>query len=154
MARSDFAFHHRFRVRWSETDAQGVVFNARYLDYADVAITEYWRAVKFREHADGEPLEFHVKKATVTWFAPIKPDELIEVMARTTAIGRTSMTQLVEIHGATEDGSDDLRAMIDLVSVHVDLDVHRPIPLPDLVRRVFTTFDAQAEGAPLALAES
>ena len=82
MARSDFAFHYRFRVRWSETDAQGVVFNARYLDYADVAITEYWRAVKFREYADGAPMEFHVKKATVTWFAPIKPDELIEVMAR------------------------------------------------------------------------
>ncbi|WP_411290354.1 acyl-CoA thioesterase [Sphingorhabdus sp.] len=153
MARNDFAFHHRFRVRWSETDAQGVVFNARYLDYADVAITEYWRAVKFREHADGEPLEFHVKKATVTWFAPIKPDELIEVMARTTAIGRTSMTQLVEIHGATEDGSDDLRATVDLVSVHVDLEVHRPIPLPDWVRHVFTTFDAQADGTPLALAE-
>jgi acyl-CoA thioester hydrolase len=153
MARSEFAFHHRLRVRWSETDAQGVVFNARYLDYADVAITEYWRAVKFREHADEEPLEFHVKKATVTWFAPIKPDELIEVMARTVATGRTSLTQLVEIHGAREDGSDDLRAVIDLVSVHVDLDVHRPIPLPDWVRQVFATFDAQAEVAPLALAE-
>ena len=40
-----------------------------------------------------------MKKATVTWYAPIKPDEMIEVMARTLAIGRTSMTQIVEIHG-------------------------------------------------------
>ena len=154
MARGEFAFHHRFRVRWSETDAQGVVFNARYLDYADVAITEYWRAVKFREYADGAPLEFHVKKATVIWFAPIKPDELIEVMARTIATGRTSMNQLVEIHGVTEDGSDDLRATVDLVSVHVDLDVHRPIPLPDWVKDVFTTFDGQAANALSALAEA
>ncbi len=149
MARSDFAFHHRFRVRWSETDAQGVVFNARYLDYADVAITEYWRAVKFREKAEGEPLEFHVKKATVTWFAPIKPDELIEVMARTLATGRTSMTQLVEIHGATDDGSDDLRATVDLVSVHVDLAKHRPMMLPDWVEKTFTDFDARAVSAAL-----
>jgi acyl-CoA thioester hydrolase len=153
VARTDFAFHHRFRVRWSETDAQGVVFNARYLDYADVAITEYWRAAKFREHAGGAPLEFHVKKATVTWFAPIKPDELIEVMARTIATGRTSMTQVVEIHGITADGSDDLRATVDLVSVHVDLDVHRPIPLPDWVRDVFMAFDKQAVGTPAVLAQ-
>lgn len=153
MARGDFAFQHRLRVRWSETDAQGVVFNARYLDYADVAITEYWRAAKFRDHADGAPLEFHVKKATVTWFAPIKPDELIDVMARTVATGRTSMTQLVEIHGATDDGSDNLRAIIDMVSVHVDLDIHRPIPLPDWVKSVFADFDDQAINAPTALAE-
>lgn len=154
MARTDFAFHHRIRVRWSETDAQGVVFNARYLDYADVAITEYWRAVKFREHADGAAMEFHVKKATVTWFAPIKPDELIEVMARTIATGRTSMTQLVEIHGVAEDGSDDLRATVDLVSVHVDLDVHRPIPLPEWVKGVFSAFDGQAVHAPSSMSEA
>jgi acyl-CoA thioester hydrolase len=146
MARSDFAFHHRFRVRWSETDAQGVVFNARYLDYADIAITEYWREVKLREQGQGEPLEFHVKKATVTWFAPILPDEMIEVMARTVATGRTSMTQAVEIHGVRDDSSDDLRATVELVSVFVDLVTHRPQPLPEWVGPTFAAFDAQASG--------
>lgn len=149
MARADFAFHHRFRVRWSETDAQGVVFNARYLDYTDIAITEYWRAAKLRERAGEEPLEFHVKKATVTWFAPILPDEMIEVMARTLATGRTSVTQLVEIHGSREDGSDDLRATVDLVSVFVDLATHRPQALPEWVGPLFVAFDATAPGAAL-----
>jgi acyl-CoA thioester hydrolase len=150
LPKADFAFHHRFRVRWSETDAQGVVFNARYLDYADIAITEYWRAAKLRERAGDDPLEFHVKKATVTWFAPIKPDEMIEVMARTLATGRTSMTQLVEIHGASDDGSDDLRATVDMVSVHVDLAQHRPIALPDWIGPMFLAFDANAAGGALA----
>lgn len=147
MPKADFAFHHRFRVRWSETDAQGVVFNARYLDYSDIAITEYWRAAKLRDRAGDEPLEFHVKKATVTWFAPIKPDEMIEVMARTIATGRTSMTQLVEIHG---DGPDDLRAIVDIVSVHVDLAQHRPMPLPEWIGPMFAEFDATAAGGALA----
>ena len=49
MSRSDFAFSHRFRVRWSEVDPQAVVFNARYLDYADIAITEYYREVGFHK---------------------------------------------------------------------------------------------------------
>jgi acyl-CoA thioester hydrolase len=139
MSRADFAFHHRFRVRWSETDAQGVVFNARYLDYADIAITEYWRAARVREDHPETPMEFHVKRATVTWFAPIKPDEMIDVMARTTAVGRTSFTQLVEIHGAGE--GEDLRAEVELVNVHVDLAQHRPLPLPDWLGPAFQAFD-------------
>ena len=152
MPKADFAFYHRFRVRWSETDAQGVVFNARYLDYADIAITEYWRAVRLRERAGDEPMEFHVKKATVTWFAPIKPDELIEVMARTNATGRTSMTQIVEVHGAGD--KDDLRAIVEIVSVHVDLALHRPIPLPDWIGPMFAEFDLKAESGLLATADS
>lgn len=154
MARSDFAFQYELRVRWSETDAQGVVFNARYLDYADVAITEYWRAAKFREQATDEPLDFHVKKATVIWSAPIKPDELIVVMARTLATGTTSMTQLVEIHGASDDGLDDLRATVELVSVHVDLDTHRPVALPKWVPGAFAAFDSRAAASALASAEA
>ncbi len=146
MARSDFAYTFPFRVRWSEVDPQAVVFNARYLDYADIAITEYYRAVGFREEHPDHPLEFHVKKAVVTWFKPIKADEMIEVMARTARAGTTSMTQLVEIHGITSDGSDDCRAEIELVNVHVDLSTHRPIPLPEWLPKAFSDFDARRTG--------
>ena len=37
------AFRHRLRVRYVECDAQGVVFNAHYLAYFDIGITELWR---------------------------------------------------------------------------------------------------------------
>jgi acyl-CoA thioesterase FadM len=33
------------RVRFAECDAQNVVFNARYGDYVDVAVSEYYREV-------------------------------------------------------------------------------------------------------------
>lgn len=147
MARGDFAFHHVLRVRWSETDAQGVVFNARYLDYADIAVTEYWRACGIRLVNPGEPLEFHVKKATVLWTAPIFPDEEIVVMCRTTQIGRTSITKVVEIHGHHADRREDLRAEVELVSVYVDLESHRPMVLPEWIKTVFTDFDAKASTA-------
>lgn len=142
MPLADFAFRHAFRVRWSEVDPQGVVFNARYLDYADIAVTEYWRAAKMRAKANDEPLEFHIKKATVVWAAPIFPDEMIVVAARTKKVGTTSKTQLVEIHGFHEDGRDDLRAEVELVSVHVDLATHRPAPLPGWIAQHFADFDA------------
>ena len=146
MARADFAFSHRFRVRWSEVDPQAVVFNARYLDYADIAITEYYRAVGFRELHPDAPLEFHVKRATVTWAKPIEADEMIDVLARTVRSGTTSMTQIVEIHGVNDGDVDDLRAEVELVNVHVDLATHRPAPLPDWLAPAFAAFDGRAPG--------
>ena len=42
---ADFRHRMPLRVRWAEVDKQGVVFNAHYLLYCDVCVTEYWRAV-------------------------------------------------------------------------------------------------------------
>jgi acyl-CoA thioester hydrolase len=36
-------FTHPVRVRWNECDPQGIVFNANYLLYVDLAVTEFWR---------------------------------------------------------------------------------------------------------------
>ncbi len=144
MAGDDFRFCYRVRVRWSEVDPQNVVFNARYLDYGDLGLTEYWRVVDFRGTDGAGPMDFHVARAEVDYKKPIKPDELIDIWCRTERLGTTSMTILMEIHGAGET-PDDLRAVIREVQVHVDLDTHRPKPLPDIVRERFTAFDHRAE---------
>ena len=137
---SAFRFAYRFRVRWSETDAQDVVFNARYLDYGDVGITEYWRAVDFRGANGAGPMDFHVARAEVDYKRPISGDELIDIYARAERFGNSSMTVLLELHGAGGDG-DDLRATIRLVQVFVDLATHKPKPIPDAVKQVFMAFD-------------
>jgi acyl-CoA thioester hydrolase len=140
MPLSDFRFVHRIRVRWGEVDPQGVVFNARYLDYGDIGVTEYWRAVGFR--FDGaEDMQFHVAHAGVDFKKPIYPDELLNLWVRTERIGNSSMTVLIEVHG---DGSDDLRAAIREVQVHVDLATHSPMPVPETVRDRFLAFDARS----------
>ncbi len=141
MSRADFAHTHRIRVRWSEVDPQSVVFNARYLDYADVAVTEYWRAIRDAGLWHAGPIECHVAKAEVVFKKPIRADEELDLMARTPRFGNTSMTTLVEIHGAE---AEDLRASIELVVVHVDLTDHRPRALPEAVRAALITFDARA----------
>ena len=38
-------FRYYLRVRYSECDAQKVVFNSRYGDYIDLATTEFLRAL-------------------------------------------------------------------------------------------------------------
>lgn len=141
MARSDFAHAYRIRVRWSEVDPQAVVFNARYLDYADIAVTEYWRAVREAGLWESGPVECHIAKAEVNFRKPIRADEELDLMARTPRFGNTSMTTLVEIHGAD---AEDLRASIELIAVHIDLSDHRPRPLPDSARVALSRFDARA----------
>ena len=44
-------YTHRIRVRFTETDAQAVVFYANYVAYFDILITEFWRDAVRRVHA-------------------------------------------------------------------------------------------------------
>ena len=124
-------FRHSFRVRYSEVDPQGVVFNSRYLEYADVLLTEFYR--DRGAHGFPQDAEFHVRRAEVDYLAPLRSDELVTGELVIEAIGTTSMTKTVSLFG--EDGS--LRAAIRMVVVHVHLPSGRPEPVPDSVRRAF-----------------
>jgi acyl-CoA thioester hydrolase len=126
------AFSHTFRVRYAEVDLQSVVFNSRYLEYADLIITEYWRTIGLH-FAGEEALEFHVVRAEVDFTQPIRADEMVEGRAVTTRIGSSSVTTQIDLLGA--EGRDQ-RAQIVLVHVHVDLETGKPIPIPDAARAV------------------
>lgn len=127
-----YPFRHTFRVRYAEVDPQSVVFNSRYLEYADVLVTEFFR----ENRACGMPddLEFHVRRAEVDYLVPIRNDELIEGRLTVEKIGNSSMTMLVALHGA-EDGSH--RADIRLVQVRVDLATGQPLRIEDSVRAAY-----------------
>lgn len=125
-------FSYRFRVRYAEVDPQAVVFNSRYLEYADLVVTEYFR--ERREHGLPDGLEFHVRRAEVDYLAPIRSDELIEGRLTVERIGNTSMTLLISLLGA-EDSSH--RADIRLVQVQVDLATGRPLTIAPQTRTAF-----------------
>ena len=142
MARSDFKFSVKKRVRYAEIDAQAVVFNSRYLEYFDIGITEYWRAagVYDRWPANSSP-EFHVARAEVDYKAPILLDELVDICVRCSRVGRSSMTFLFELHGA---GKDDLRATGLEVSVHVEEAQGATSPVPDEFVSLFEAFEERS----------
>lgn len=144
MPLSDFRHSHRIRVRYGECDYQGVVFNGRYLDYGDIALTEYFRAAGMAFGQD-DSMEFHVVRAEVDFRKPVRPDELIDLWTRTERAGNTSLTLLTEVHGARDDGAEDLRAVIREVQVHVDLATHTPVSIPEAVKARFLAFDTRAD---------
>ncbi|MEM8696898.1 MAG: thioesterase family protein, partial [Pseudomonadota bacterium] len=83
-----------------------------------------------------DALEFHVVKAVVEFIQPIRADEEIDGTAVTTRIGTSSVTTEIGLYGLKDKarGEDDLRARIELVHVHVDLESGKPVPIPDDAR--------------------
>jgi acyl-CoA thioester hydrolase len=86
-------FVHRLRVRFHECDPQGVVFNAHYFAYFDVALTEMWRAA-FGSYGNvvEAGTDVVVVEAAATFRAPARFDDEIEVELAIARLGTTSMT--------------------------------------------------------------
>jgi YbgC/YbaW family acyl-CoA thioester hydrolase len=131
-------FSTRFRVRYAEIDGQKVVFNSRYLEYADVATTEFWEWTGI-EAALGDVWrhsEFHVRKAEVDYLKPFVWGDTVEAHVRIARIGATSLTMAMELmHGQT----GALHATIVMVTVNVHLPTGRPLAIPDAVRAFLQT---------------
>ncbi|WP_101674277.1 acyl-CoA thioesterase [Alloalcanivorax mobilis] len=90
---TDQPFRYRLRVRYSECDAQQVVFNARYADYVDLAMTEFMRSLGRDYTALLERgLDNQVVKLTLEWQASARFDDILEVRVRTLHLGNTSFS--------------------------------------------------------------
>ena len=89
-AKPPFKFCARTRVGFSDTDAQGIVYYGRYNPYFDLARVEYLRSLGLL-HRRGEG-DFVMRANDVEYFAPAVFDDEIQVFARISSVGRTSVT--------------------------------------------------------------
>ncbi|MGP3950818.1 acyl-CoA thioesterase [Streptomyces sp. 7N604] len=85
-------FTHRLRVRYSECDQQGVVFNGHYLFYYDVAVTELLREVieDYASMVEGGA-DLVVAEARILYRLGARFDELLDIEMPITHLGTTSM---------------------------------------------------------------
>ena len=92
------AFHHELRVRYHECDPQGIVFNANYLMYFDVAFTELWREAVGPWHEMVERgVDAVVAEADARFRAPARFDDVLELRARVVRLGTTSLTTEIDV---------------------------------------------------------
>ncbi|GDX57167.1 hypothetical protein LBMAG30_13300 [Comamonadaceae bacterium] len=146
--REDFRFINPLRVRWSEVDQQKVVFNAHYLTYFDIAITDYWRALAIPYEVSmpalgGEPF---VRKATVEFHASARLDDQLEVGLKCARIGTSSMGF---VGGIFRD--EQLLISSELIYVFADPHAQVPVPVPQRLREIMLGFEA---GEPVTRAEA
>jgi acyl-CoA thioester hydrolase len=90
-APSPFRFSTRLRVRFAETDAQGVVYHSNFLIYCEVGRVEYARVVfgapGIKVSRTWEPTVVH---AELDFKQPARFDDEIDVRLRTARLGTTS----------------------------------------------------------------
>jgi acyl-CoA thioester hydrolase len=90
-------FCYLLRVRYSECDAQKVVFNGRYVDYIDIAVTEFMRVI-WGNYNDilSKGIDSQVVGLSIHWKAPAHFDDVIAITVKSVRIGSSSYTLQVD----------------------------------------------------------
>ena len=127
------SFSYNFRIRYSEVDAQKIVYNSHYLTFLDVSIFEFFNAIGFNQekYIKDTNNEFHTVKAIVEYKAPATLGDTVEVFTRIKNIGNSSITFQQEIYLLK---SNDLIAAGEIVWVNTNQDKMKPTRVPDHLR--------------------
>jgi len=140
------AFRHRVRVRYGECDSQGVVFNAHYLAYADLTLTELWRSALPDGYAGmvAAGTDMVVAEAHVRFLAPARFDDELAIEMSVTRLGTTGM-------GSSFRMACGPRTLAEVALRHVFVAVAdaTKTPIPDSVRAGLAPYllDPLAAGA-------
>jgi acyl-CoA thioester hydrolase len=131
-------FSHRVRVRYSECDAQGVVFNGQYLFLYDVALTELMReAIGPYDEMVAGGADLVVAEARLRYLAGARFDDELDVELPIANLGTTSMTvsPVFRVDG---------RAMVEGEVRHVFIEpgTKAKREIPDEVRRALEPYVA------------
>jgi acyl-CoA thioester hydrolase len=118
------------RVRYAECDMQGVVFNANYLAYFDVSMTELWRAAFGSYSAMIERgVDLVVVHASVAFQAPARFDDELTIGI---GVAKLVTTSVLTRHTVRRGGEEV--ALGELRHVFVDAESLTKTAIPDWAR--------------------
>src|SRR5438046_3261546 len=134
--REPFTFSARTRVGFSDTDAQGVVYYGRYNPYFDLARVEYHRLLGLLHRPTGG--DFVMRANDVEYFAPARFDDELEIYARVSRLGRSSVTFEFAAYRLPDDL---LMVTAHQTLVYVDLAERKAAAVPDDYRAAIKEFE-------------
>jgi acyl-CoA thioester hydrolase len=124
-------FSHELRVRYGECDAQGIIFNANYLAYVDVVLTEIWRqSLGSYDNLLETGVDTVVGEVNMRFLAPGRFDDLLRIEGGFDNLGTTSTTLKLWFRRDTV-----LLVEADVRYVFVDLESWQKAPIPEPVRK-------------------
>jgi acyl-CoA thioester hydrolase len=123
-------FQHFLRVRYGECDPQGIVFNANYLLYVDVAFTELWReAVGPWQQMTEDGYDAVVAESRLRFHAPARFDDELAIAMAVQRLGRSSIETAVWIR---RDG--EVLVEGELRHAVVSTETWRSVEMPGFIR--------------------
>ncbi|MBL1271019.1 MAG: acyl-CoA thioester hydrolase [Marinobacter maritimus] len=128
---ADQPFRYFMQVRYSECDAQQVVFNARYGDYIDLAATEFLHHLSADDPSSDNAFDYQVVKLTIEWKAPARYRDKLEISVRTTHLGNTSFALTTDIRNAT---TGEFLATGEMIGVAVHPRTLGKVSIPEAIK--------------------
>ncbi|WP_158886045.1 acyl-CoA thioesterase [Amycolatopsis anabasis] len=128
------------RVRYHECDGQGIVFNANYLAYVDMAAFECSKAL-FGSHAKllERGYDQVVAESNIRYLAPCHFEDELVVEAYVERVGRTSLLFEFRINRGEETVT-----VVKTRYVWVSMETMRPAEPPEDIQQIFTAYAPQA----------
>lgn len=139
MMNDAYRFYTPLRVRFNETDAQGHVNFAWYLNYFDVALIEYLRALGYsyndmlEEGFDMLYIDAHTAYKSAAYF-----DEILQVHCRVGKIGNTSLRFDFQVFG---DAGEREVAAGEIVVVIAKRDTYQKTSVPNRLRESIEAYE-------------
>ncbi len=122
----------QIRVRYAETDQSGIVYNANYLIWFEVARGEFFwqRGMDYGRDVEGRGFVWPVTEAGLRYLAPSHYGEVVTVRAWVEEVKSRSLTIRYEV---TRDG----QTLCTGFTKHLNVDRSgRVVPLPPDIREV------------------
>jgi acyl-CoA thioester hydrolase len=143
VAGDDFSFAVQLRVRFAETDAQGVAHNASYVVWFELARVEYLRAFAggyqaLRDHG----IESFVLESHVRYLQPARFDDLLVVRTRCRDVRGARFRYEYAIERDGEPVADGWTS-----HACVDARTHRPTRVPGWLAEAIAKAEASSASA-------
>lgn len=139
----EFPVTYQRRVRFSDSDAQGIVFNANYLAYIDDTITDYFDAlgVGWKE-MQARGYDMVLGRAELDYRSAGRIGDTLVTGARVASVGTTSIVFALRVWEETT-----LRVVVEATEVQVMVDhaTLEPRAVPDW----FVTAVEKLQGSPV-----
>ncbi len=128
-------FCYLLHVRYAECDAQKVVFNARYADYADIAVGEFSKAI-WGSYQDllAIGIDNQVISYSINWSAPARFDDVLAITVKPNKVGNTSYSLHVDFYNYDTQVKI---ASAEIVNVMVSASDHKKMIIPENMRQQF-----------------
>ena len=131
------------RVRFAETDQQGIVFYGEYFTYQDEAVSEFFRRIEYRyEQMERDSWQVHVANTELNYRDAAEFGDVLENELRVVEMGTASLTFEYRVRRKDDDA---LVADGSVTHVAVDLETEETRPLPDEFREAVAAFQGGLE---------
>ena len=128
-------FSWQVRIYYEDTDAAGVVYHSKYLNFMERARTEWLRQSGYSQMklADEEGIVFVVSSLNIKYIKPACFDELLCVNSKIITIDGAKL----KFEQSISNPSDELICQADVNIVCVDTKTFRPKRLPNSIKVKF-----------------